>query len=69
MAAVVLGGVSLLGGVGGLIGPIAAAYILTMSKTILLIRGTDPNYAAVYQGLLIIFVVVLGGLLSRKTHR
>ena len=69
VAAVVLGGVSLLGGVGGLIGPIAAAYILTMSKTILLIRGTDPNYAAVYQGLLIIFVVVLGGLLSRKTHR
>jgi ribose transport system permease protein len=69
VAAVVLGGVSLLGGVGGLIGPIAAAYILTLSKTILLIRGTDPNYAAVYQGLLIIFVVVLGGLLSRKTHR
>ena len=51
VAAVVLGGVSLLGGVGGLIGPIAAAYILTLSKTILLIRGTDPNYAAVYQGL------------------
>jgi len=69
VAAVVLGGVSLLGGVGGLIGPIAAAYILTLSKTVLLIRGTDPNYAAVYQGLLIILVVVVGGLLSRKTHR
>jgi ribose transport system permease protein len=69
VAAVVLGGVSLLGGVGGLIGPIAAAYILTLSKTILLIRGTDPNYAAVYQGILIILVVVIGGLLSRKTHR
>jgi ribose transport system permease protein len=69
VAAVVLGGVSLLGGVGGLIGPIAAAYIITLSKTILLIRGTDPNYAAVYQGLLIILVVVIGGLLSRKTHR
>jgi ribose transport system permease protein len=69
VAAVVLGGVSLLGGIGGLIGPIAAAYILTLSKTILLIRGTDPNYAAVYQGLLIILVVVIGGLLSRKAHR
>jgi ribose transport system permease protein len=69
VAAVVLGGVSLLGGVGGLIGPIAAAYILTLSKTVLLIRGTDPNYAAVYQGLLIILGVVIGGLLSRKTHR
>jgi ribose transport system permease protein len=69
VAAVVLGGVSLLGGIGGLIGPIAAAYVITLSKTILLIRGTDPNYAAVYQGLLIILVVVIGGLLSRKAHR
>jgi ribose transport system permease protein len=69
VAAVVLGGVSLVGGIGGLIGPIAAAYILTLSKTILLIRGTDPNYANVYQGILIILVVVVGGLLSRKTLR
>jgi ribose transport system permease protein len=68
VAAVVLGGVSLLGGVGGLIGVIAAAYVLTMSKTILLLRGTDPNYANVYQGALIILVVVIGGLLTRKTR-
>jgi ribose transport system permease protein len=68
VAAVVLGGVSLLGGVGGLIGVIAAAYVLTLSKIVLLLRGTDPNYANVYQGLLIIFVVVIGGLLTRKTR-
>ena len=68
VAAVVLGGVSLLGGVGGLIGVIGAAYVLTLSKIILLLRGTDPNYANVYQGLLIIFVVVIGGLLTRKTR-
>ena len=67
VAAVVLGGVSLLGGVGGLIGVIAAAYVLTLSKIILLLRGTDPNYANVYQGALIILVVVIGGLLTRKT--
>jgi ribose/xylose/arabinose/galactoside ABC-type transport system permease subunit len=42
---------------------------LTLSKTLLLIRGTDPNYAAVYQGILIILVVVVGTLLSRKTYR
>src|SRR5262249_52853097 len=35
VAAVVLGGVSLLGGVGGLVGPIAAAFVLTLIKTIL----------------------------------
>ena len=68
VAAAVLGGVSLLGGVGGLIGVIAAAYVLTLSKIILLLRGTDPNYANVYQGALIILVVVLGGLLTRKTR-
>ena len=68
VAAVVLGGVSLLGGVGGLVGVIAAAYVLTLSKIILLLRGTDPNYANVYQGALIILVVVLGGLLTRKTR-
>ena len=32
VAAVVLGGVSLLGGVGGLVGPIAAAFVLTLSR-------------------------------------
>jgi ribose transport system permease protein len=68
VAAVVLGGVSLLGGVGGLVGVIAAAYVLTLAKIILLLRGTDPNYANVYQGALIIFVVVIGGLLTRKTR-
>lgn len=68
VAAVVLGGVSLLGGVGGLIGVVAAAYVLTLSKIILLLRGTDPNYANVYQGALIILVVVIGGLLTRKTR-
>ena len=68
VAAVVLGGVSLLGGVGGLIGPIAAALVLTLSKTVLLLRGTDPNYANVYQGALIIVVVLIGGLLARKTR-
>lgn len=66
VAAIVLGGVSLLGGVGGLIGPIGAAFILTLINTILLQRGTDPNYAAVYTGVIIIVVVMIGGLLERR---
>ena len=64
VAAIVLGGVSLLGGIGGLIGPIA--FILTLINTILVQRGTDPNYAAVYTGVLIIVVVMIGGLLQRR---
>jgi ribose transport system permease protein len=66
VAAVVLGGVSLLGGVGGLIGPIAAAFVLTLVKTILIIRGVDQNWAQVIQGTLIVLVVMIGGLAIRQ---
>jgi ribose transport system permease protein len=65
-AAVVLGGVSLLGGVGGLIGPIAAAFVLTLVKTILIIKGVDQNWAQVIQGTLIVLVVMIGGLAIRQ---
>jgi ribose transport system permease protein len=66
VAAVVLGGVSLLGGVGGLIGPIVAAFVLTLVKTILVIQGVDQNYAQVIQGTLIVLVVMIGGLAIRQ---
>jgi ribose transport system permease protein len=66
VAAVVLGGVSLLGGVGGLIGPIVAAFVLTLVKTILIIQGVDQNYAQVIQGTLIVLVVMIGGLAIRQ---
>jgi ribose transport system permease protein len=69
VAAVVLGGVSLLGGIGGLIGPIAAACILTLLKTVLILRGENPNYAQVYQGIVIIAVVMIGGLIARRSAR
>ena len=61
VAAVVLGGVSLLGGVGGLIGPIVAAFVLTLVKTIMIIQGVDQNWAQVIQGTLIVLVVMIGG--------
>jgi ribose transport system permease protein len=66
VAAVVLGGVSLLGGVGGLIGPIAAAFVLTLVKSLMILRGVDQNYAQVIQGTLIVLVVMLGGLAIRQ---
>src|SRR4029078_6228613 len=61
VAAVVLGGVSLLRGVGGLIGPIAAAFVLTLVKTVLIIRGVDQNWAQGIPGALIVGVMMLGG--------
>ena len=66
VAATVLGGVSLLGGVGGLIGPIAAAFVLTLVKTLMIIKGVDQNYAQVIQGALIVLVVMVGGLAIRQ---
>lgn len=66
VAAAVLGGVSLLGGVGGLIGPIAAAFVLTLVKTLMILRGVDQNYAQVIQGALIVLVVMIGGLAIRQ---
>ena len=66
VAAVVLGGVSLLGGVGGLIGPIAAAFVLTLIKTIMIIKGVDQNWAQVIQGAIIVLVMMIGGLALRQ---
>jgi ribose transport system permease protein len=66
VAAAVLGGVSLLGGVGGLIGPIAAAFVLTLVKTLMILKGVDQNYAQVIQGSLIVLVVMIGGLAIRQ---
>ena len=66
VAAAVLGGVSLLGGVGGLIGPIAAAFVLTLVKSIMILKGVDQNWAQVIQGTLIVLVVMIGGLALRQ---
>ena len=66
VAAVVLGGVALVGGVGGLIGPIAAAFVLTLVKSIMILKGVDQNWAQVIQGTLIVLVVMIGGLALRQ---
>jgi ribose transport system permease protein len=62
VAAVVLGGVSLLGGKGGVAGPVAAAFVLTIIVAIMVFLGIDPNYGQVVQGGLIVLVVMIGGL-------
>jgi ribose transport system permease protein len=67
VAGAVLGGVSLAGGVGGLVGPALAALILYFIPNILLAYGIDPAYSQIITGALTIFVVLLGGLLRRRT--
>jgi ribose transport system permease protein len=67
VAAVVLGGVALTGGVGGLVGPVLAALCLTLIPAIMLGLGWDPSNAETARGVIIILVVLVAGLLqSRK---
>ncbi|MBV9705117.1 MAG: ABC transporter permease, partial [Methylobacteriaceae bacterium] len=70
LAAIVIGGVSLTGGRGGMLGPVIAALLLTLIPTDLIYLDIDPNYGQVIQGTLIVLVVMIGGfaafLQSRK---
>ena len=50
-------------------GPIAAAFVLTLVKTILILKGVDQNWAQVIQGTLIVLVVMIGGLALRGRGR
>jgi len=64
VAAVVLGGVALMGGSGTLLGPVLAAFCLALIPALMLGLGWDPNYAEVARGVIIIVVVMIGGLLQ-----
>jgi ribose transport system permease protein len=64
LAAIVIGGVSLMGGRGSMSGPIMAAFILTLIPTDLIFLNIDPNYGQVIQGTLIVLVVMTGGFLA-----
>jgi ribose transport system permease protein len=66
VAAIVLGGVSLAGGRGGLLGPVAAALVLGVIASILAAIGTDPNWQLVIQGAIVIFIVMAAGLLTLR---
>ena len=61
VAAVVIGGVSLNGGRGGVLGPVLAALLLTLLPMDLIFLDIDPNYGQVIQGTLIVLVVMVGG--------
>ena len=69
VAGAVLGGVSLAGGVGGLVGPVFASLVLFFIPTILLGFGIDPSYSQIVTGTLTITVVLFGGILRRRTGK
>jgi ribose transport system permease protein len=69
VTAIVLGGVSLAGGRGGIVGPIAAAFILGLIRLDLVFLGVNPNYSTVIQGSIMILVVMVVGFITLRTER
>jgi ribose transport system permease protein len=69
VAAVVLGGVSLAGGRGGVIGPILAVVVLSLIQTDMTFLRLNSNLATVTQGVILIVVVMLGSLTQLRGRR
>jgi ribose transport system permease protein len=66
VAAVVLGGVTLTGGRGGLLGPIVAVCILRLVRTDLTFLAVDPNVTTIVEGTIMVVVVMLGALVAMR---
>ncbi|MEO8469796.1 MAG: ABC transporter permease [Chloroflexota bacterium] len=69
VAAIVLGGVSLAGGVGGLFGPIIAVIILSLIRTDMTFLNVNTNLAVVAQGVILIGVVMFGSVIQMRRAR
>ena len=69
VAAVVLGGVALVGGRGMVPGAVAAGVILIMLNPILSAMGINPNNAQIIQGVLIAGVMMIGGAITLWRER
>jgi ribose transport system permease protein len=69
VAAIVLGGVSLAGGRGGVLGPIIAVIVLALVRTDLFFAGVDPNWSTAIQGAILIGVVMFGSVVAMRRVR
>ncbi|MBV8324267.1 MAG: ATP-binding cassette domain-containing protein, partial [Hyphomicrobiales bacterium] len=66
IATVALGGVNLAGGRGGMLGPLAAAYVLALISSDLVFLGVSPSYSQVIQGAMVVLVVMARGLAALR---
>ncbi len=69
VAAVVLGGVTLGGGRGGLLGPIIAVFILRLVRTDLTLLAVDPNVTSIVEGGIMVVVVMFGAWIAMRGRR
>jgi ribose transport system permease protein len=63
MAAIVLGGTSLAGGRGGLVGPLLGAFSIYLMQNLLATFAINPAYLQIVYGGILIVAVVLGGMM------
>ena len=66
VAAIVLGGVSLAGGRGGMLGPIVGIYILGLIRADLGFLRVEPAFSTVIQGVIMVAVVMVGAYLTLR---
>jgi ribose transport system permease protein len=69
IGAVVLGGVSLAGGVGGVFGPMVAVVVLQLVRDDMTFMRVDPNFGLVAQGFIFIGVLMAGSFLQMRRSR
>jgi ribose transport system permease protein len=69
IGAVVLGGVSLAGGVGGVFGPMVAVVVLQLIRDDMTFMRVDPNYGLVAQGFILIGVLMAGSFIQMRRSR
>jgi ribose transport system permease protein len=69
VAAVVLGGVTLGGGRGGLLGPIVAVFVLRLVRTLLTLLAIDPNATTIIEGVIMVVVVMFGAFIAMRGSR
>ena len=69
IGAVVLGGVSLAGGVGGVFGPVVAVIVLQLIRDDMTFMHVDSNYGLVAQGFILIGVLMVGSYLQMRRAR
>ncbi|EKM98558.1 MULTISPECIES: ABC transporter permease [unclassified Acidocella] len=68
IAACVIGGVSITGGVGGIAGVVLGGLFLGIIKTALPVVGISPFFQLAVSGLVITVAVILNSTVQRKTH-
>jgi ribose transport system permease protein len=69
IGAVVLGGVSLAGGIGGVFGPLIAVVVLQLIRDDMTFMRVNPNYGLVAQGFILIGVLMAGSFIQMRRSR